>query len=141
MSAIRRLFPYWYIAFPTMTGSLYFGTLYFKNRQRVDSSLTNSVMLTIKNNEDLRNVLGNDIKISGLLFPWVDGVVSPVKGIYDVVFKVKGDKDELSMKVVMTRVPNSTLWKFRYWTCSNDQNMLKGHVVNDETGEIGFQRA
>ena len=97
-------------------------------------------MLTIKNNDEIRNVLGDNIKISGLFFPWVDGVVSPVKGIYDVEFKVHGDKDELSMKVVMTRVPNSGLWRFRYWTCTNNENKLKGRVVNDETGEIEFQR-
>eukprot|EP00834_Sanchytrium_tribonematis_P006527 NODE_489_length_6860_cov_1.209289.p6 type:complete len:142 gc:universal NODE_489_length_6860_cov_1.209289:5882-5457(-) len=140
MSFASRLFPYWYIVFPTATGTLYFSTLYFRNQQRAESSLTNSVMLAIKNDEELKNVLGKNIRIGGWLFPWVDGVVNSVKGIYDVDFKVKGDDDELSMKVVMTRVPNSSLWRLRYWTASNPDVRFKGELEDEETGRIKFHK-
>ena len=138
MSTFRKLIPYWYIAFPTVGGSLYMSTLYFKNRQRVENSLTNSVMMTIKNDTEMGNVLGNDIKIAGLVVPWVDGVVNPVKGIYDVEFKAQGDKGKLSMKIVMTRVPNSDIWRLRYWTCTNDEVKYKGTVVDEMTGKVEF---
>ncbi|OBA23164.1 hypothetical protein METBIDRAFT_38284 [Metschnikowia bicuspidata var. bicuspidata NRRL YB-4993] len=72
------------------------------NYEKTQSPIINSVLYCLRRSEEAKLSLGPNIGFASS-WPWVWGELNAVKGIIDVEFKVKGDKQVATLKLKANR--------------------------------------
>ena len=69
------------------------------NFEKSSSSTVNSILYALRTNDHARELLGDEIYFASKV-PWISGSLSPMQGIIDISFSVKGTKGAAKTKFV-----------------------------------------
>lgn len=76
-----------------IVGLWVFAELIFNN-ERSDNASVNNTLLELRRNKEFRDILGNNIRLDGLIIPWIYGTMNQVEGNVDIHFDVVGTKNK-----------------------------------------------
>ncbi|EIM89571.1 DUF1783-domain-containing protein [Stereum hirsutum FP-91666 SS1] len=87
---------------------------YMANQERLSTSVMKRIVTTIKNSEEVREVLGEAVRLEPTWWlngdPWVTGSVSMLQGSVDLSFRVKGHKGSGTLYFTSIRKGKGEPW-------------------------------
>lgn len=114
----------WLKTLPLFIALIAASSLAIFNYQKSSSSTVNSILYALRTNPHARALLGDEIYFASKV-PWIRGELSPLQGIIDIGFWVKGTKDQARVKFVSVRSKTDGFFETLEWSLTNEQ----GEVV------------
>ncbi|PWN50466.1 DUF1783-domain-containing protein [Violaceomyces palustris] len=114
------------------------------NKERLSSSVFRSVLIQLKDSEEVKRTLGDPVMLVPSTFgdPWVSGSVNMMQGKVDISFKIQGPKDTgTAYFTSIRREQNKSFEVLRFLlvTDSGENVSLLSQVgrTHDSDGEMG----
>ncbi|KAI1630041.1 cytochrome oxidase complex assembly protein 1-domain-containing protein [Exophiala viscosa] len=85
------------------------------NYQKSTSSTVNSILYALRTNEHARALLGDEIYFASKI-PWIQGELSPLQGVIEITFWVKGTKATAQTKFVSIRKGGKEYFETLEWS-------------------------
>ncbi|KIX92223.1 uncharacterized protein Z520_12104 [Fonsecaea multimorphosa CBS 102226] len=98
----RPMISIWLKTLPVFIVLVTVSSLAIFNYEKSSSSTVNSILYALRTNEHARELLGDEIYFASKL-PWISGELSPMQGVIDISFWVKGTRGTAKTKFVSLR--------------------------------------
>ncbi|OAP60951.1 hypothetical protein AYL99_05953 [Fonsecaea erecta] len=85
------------------------------NYEKSSSSTVNSILYALRTNEHARELLGDEIYFASQV-PWISGELSPLQGVIDISFWVKGTRGKAKTKFVSLRRGRGGFFETLEWS-------------------------
>ncbi|KAK4940042.1 cytochrome oxidase assembly protein 1 [Elasticomyces elasticus] len=109
----------WFKTLPIFFVLVGLSSLAIFNYQKSTSSTVNSILYALRTNEHARALLGDEIYFASKI-PWIRGELSPLQGVIDITFWVKGTKATAQTKFVSLRKGGKEYFETLEWSLKTE---------------------
>jgi cytochrome c oxidase assembly factor 1 len=92
----------WLKTLPIFVLLITLSSLAIFNYEKSTSSTVNSILYALRTNVHARDLLGDEIYFASKV-PWISGELSPMQGVINIRFRVKGTKGAAETKFVAVK--------------------------------------
>jgi cytochrome c oxidase assembly factor 1 len=125
----------WMITAPLFLAAMAASTLAIFNYQKQNSSVVTSTMYSLRTNAVAREILGDEVYFASKI-PYIGGEINQLHGKIDVVYWVKGTRQEAKMRFKSHRKTRMGIVSLMFW---GKEGMKCWHEKQFETTEWSLE--
>ncbi|KAH6645787.1 cytochrome oxidase complex assembly protein 1-domain-containing protein [Truncatella angustata] len=105
----------WMRTFPIFVFLITLSSLAIFNYQKLSSPTVSSTLYALRTSRKAREYLGDEIYFAQQI-PWISGTMNQLRGVIDISFRVKGNRNEGVMRFVSFRPGPKAMFETTEWS-------------------------